>query len=309
MKIFYAWQNDLNAKANRYFIKKAIKSAISELNKSFTIKDSPRSKVKLDHDTKDVPGMPNIAEVILMKLDQSDIVIADLSYIASSNIKNRAIPNPNVIFELGYSFKSVGTENIICIMNAYYGAPDKLFFDIVHRRWPITYCLAPNEYDEEELKLLKDKIKNAINIIIKNTSVNNKKTQTKNKQEKPFTQKQDTEFKYIFDLLDLPILFNSSLSKYAIKKGSKLITEHYFISLIDILYYYIHDGINYYWQYKFEEFSKRVIHDNYSNQFDNKNISLYIPPEVKTRLRTSGLTRPTQSDNDPFTSKTYKFIN
>ena len=116
LKIFYAWQSDIDNKLNRYFIRDAIESAIESINSTIEIEDSPRPVLSLDHDTKGVPGMPEIARTIIEKIEASDIFLADLTFIAQTTTENcstKFISNPNVVFELGYAFHVLGAERII----------------------------------------------------------------------------------------------------------------------------------------------------------------------------------------------------
>ncbi|WP_444544716.1 hypothetical protein, partial [Shewanella glacialipiscicola] len=60
MKIFYSWQSDIENKFNRNFIKDCLERAIKQLNQDLKIEDA----LRLDHDTKDVQGSPDIASTI-----------------------------------------------------------------------------------------------------------------------------------------------------------------------------------------------------------------------------------------------------
>lgn len=162
--IFYSWQSDSDEKFNRNFIKGCIEESIKRLNKQYYFEES----IRIDQDTKDVPGHPDIMNTILDKIDNSDIIIADLTFVTkSSNGKN--IPNPNVLIELGYAMSSLGTTNIIIVMNDKYGSPkDGLPFNLAHKRWPITYSLnsdsSPEEKSKEKTKLILSFL-DAINLI------------------------------------------------------------------------------------------------------------------------------------------------
>jgi hypothetical protein len=64
------------------------------------VEDSPR----LDHDTKDVPGTPEIAGTIFKKIQESGAFIADLTFIGATDLRGgdrKLLPNPNVLLELG----------------------------------------------------------------------------------------------------------------------------------------------------------------------------------------------------------------
>lgn len=135
--IFYSWQSDLPNKTNRSFIQDALKWVIKELNKSPAFKDSiieksdrkeedaapsfkptsPRPITKLDQATAETPGAVHIAQTILGKILKSDVVVADVSTINKGTRKYRKMPNPNVVFELGYAWATQGPDRIILVLN------------------------------------------------------------------------------------------------------------------------------------------------------------------------------------------------
>src|SRR4030042_45383 len=143
--VFYAWQSDSPAKVNRNFIESALETSIKEVEKSGVVDSSPR----LDKDTKDVSGIPEIANTILQKIQSADAFLADLTYVGgvfeeSGKPAGDVIPNPNVMIELGYALAELGCERIVTVINTHYGSQEKLPFDLQNRRWPIDYNLAPD---------------------------------------------------------------------------------------------------------------------------------------------------------------------
>jgi len=133
--VFYIWQSDLDKKGNRFLIRDSLSDALDELNKS------SNEPLSLDHDTKDVSGTPPITETILRKIETCSVVVADLSIVGKSFGDDKSLPNPNVMFELGYAAAKIGWERVVCIMNSAYGEPEALPFDLRGRRWPIRYNL------------------------------------------------------------------------------------------------------------------------------------------------------------------------
>ena len=127
-------------KTHRYLIRDAANEAVKRIGKDAEIEDSPR----LDHDTQDVSGTPEIAGTIYRKIQDSGIFLADLTFVGSTDLlenRRKLLPNPNVTLELGYAARSVGWERIICVMNTAFGPAEELIFDLRHRRWPICYKL------------------------------------------------------------------------------------------------------------------------------------------------------------------------
>lgn len=165
MKIFYSWQSDLNPKYNRYFIKDCLEKAIKNINKNINLQEA----VRLDHDTKDVPGSPDIVNTILTKIEESDVFVADISFIAKTK-SDKHLPNPNVLIELGYALSNLTDNCLINIMNTSdESLYDKLPFDLAHKRGPITYNLSDKNTSEEKAKVKKNlvnDIEKAIKLII-----------------------------------------------------------------------------------------------------------------------------------------------
>lgn len=146
MIIFYSWQSDTDGKYNRSFIKESLERAIKLLNQELEIEEP----IRLDHDTKDVQGTPDIVTTILNKIDQSDIFIGDITFIAKTIDNKKSISNPNVMVELGYALKALSDNRIINVMNTAFGKPEgNLPFDLAHKRWPIQYELSSNNYKEK----------------------------------------------------------------------------------------------------------------------------------------------------------------
>ncbi len=155
--LFYAWQNDTPNSIGRNLIEDAAAKALKRVHISGVLDLAPR----LDKDTKGIPGMPDIANTILDKIRMSSAILADLSFIGKDSVRaqhdQKLLPNPNVLLELGYAIAHLGWERIICVMNTHYGKKEDLPFDLRHRRWPLSYCLAP-ETDEDSRKAVKQQL-------------------------------------------------------------------------------------------------------------------------------------------------------
>lgn len=110
--VFYSWQSDRPTKANRNFIEGALKQAIRKVRQELTVEDAPRQPgLKLDKDTKDVPGMPSIVDAIFEKISTCGIFIPDFTFVAKSD---QGKMMPNVLIEYSYALKAVGNERIRC---------------------------------------------------------------------------------------------------------------------------------------------------------------------------------------------------
>ncbi|CAN5484489.1 hypothetical protein BH10PLA2_BH10PLA2_15400 [soil metagenome] len=157
--VFYAWQNDRPGKVNRHFIRAAAESAVKKVVAKAELVDSPR----LDHDTKGLPGAPEIANAIFEKIDSCALFVADVTFAGSFDPQDagkdsKLLPNSNVILELGYAAAQIGWERIILVQNTFYGPTTSLPFDLIHRRHPITYSCdpaIPGSYGDAKTSLTK----------------------------------------------------------------------------------------------------------------------------------------------------------
>lgn len=145
MKVFWSWQNDYSPKTCRHFIREALVAAIGTAGEELGLEDAERPEI--DHDTKDTAGMAEITATILEKISRSAVFVADVTPIAKTD-GGKALPNPNVMIELGWAMSELGTERIIVVLNEASGwKPDDLPFDIRHRR-AMTYKL-PEDADSK----------------------------------------------------------------------------------------------------------------------------------------------------------------
>lgn len=138
MKVFWSWQNDHSPKTCRHFIREVLNDAIATAGEELGLVDAERPEI--DHDTKDTAGMAEITATILEKISRSAVFIADVTPVAKAD-EGKALPNPNVMIELGWAMSELGAERIIVVLNEASGwKPDDLPFDIRHRR-AMTYSL------------------------------------------------------------------------------------------------------------------------------------------------------------------------
>jgi hypothetical protein len=140
--VFYAWQSDRPGSGNRNFIQEAAVAAAERINADPSLPYT----IRIDQDTQGEPGLCDIPATILKKIDAADAFLCDLTYVARTwpaarkkADANRLCSNPNVLFETGYAFRSLGPERIICVMNGRYGPAAEQIFDLAHRRFPIVY--------------------------------------------------------------------------------------------------------------------------------------------------------------------------
>ena len=58
------------------------------------------------------------------------------------------------MIEYGYALKTPGAEKVVAVMNTHFGEPTELPFDMRHRRFPLTYDLAPDADSETRSRVL-----------------------------------------------------------------------------------------------------------------------------------------------------------
>lgn len=149
LTVFYAWQSDRERNDHQHFIRDAVHAALKRIRADASVDDAPR----LDSDTQHVSGTPEIAATIFGKIDKAGLFLGDVSFVGGSPPSDdnspKALPNPNVLIELGYAAARLGWDRIICVMNSAWGPADNLPFDLRHRRWPVTYHLTGSEPSEE----------------------------------------------------------------------------------------------------------------------------------------------------------------
>ena len=145
--VFYSWQSDSPPKANRNFIQAALKRAIEAVNRKESITVEP----VFDSDTRNVTGAPKISDTIFRKIDASSVFVADVTIIRTTAGKTarerKALPNPNVLVELGYALKALGDERLVLIANTSFGRIEDLPFDLLGRR-TIPYSLAKKDLED-----------------------------------------------------------------------------------------------------------------------------------------------------------------
>ena len=108
-KVFWSWQNDYSPDTCRHFIRSALKEAVQALASEMEIQEPEREGPQLDHDTQGVPGWADINASILAKIAEAAVFVANITPIAQTK-EGKALPNPNVLVELGYALGKNGFE-------------------------------------------------------------------------------------------------------------------------------------------------------------------------------------------------------
>ncbi len=153
MRVFWSWQSDKFPKECRSVIRAALSAAVDAAADDLDIADAERPE--LDSDTQGRPGMVDISATILGKIANAAVFVADVTPVGVTP-NGKALPNPNVLVELGWAMHKPGYDRVIPIFNRAEGwKPEDLPFDIRHRRL-LGYTLAPGADPAERAKVTKE---------------------------------------------------------------------------------------------------------------------------------------------------------
>ena len=163
--IFYSWQADMATAAGKNLIGRALRDAIAILNADADVEDADRDDEEmavLDQDTAGVPGSPPIVQTIFEKIDRAAAFVSDLTYVADRK-DGRKSPNPNVLFEHGWAWKSLSWRAVISVMNVAHGNPNDhpLPFDLQHARGPIFFD-CPDDAPVDRRRAVRDELAKAL---------------------------------------------------------------------------------------------------------------------------------------------------
>jgi hypothetical protein len=153
MKVFWSWQSDTPGKVGRHFVRDALTAAIQQLKEAPDVEEpterETRAAMHLDQDRKGISGSPDLARVILEKIEQSTVFVADVTPVGIVTAKAEQHPpkkiiNPNVAIELGYALHALTDRALLMVMNEHYGGRADLPFDLQSKAGPIMFTLPPD---------------------------------------------------------------------------------------------------------------------------------------------------------------------
>jgi len=148
MKIFWSWQSDTPEQIGKYLVRDALKAAIVKLKKSDEIEEAPRDDLHLDQDTQGTTGSPDLVRTIFNKIEQSEVVIADVTLVGATG-EGKKLINSNVAIELGYALRECTDARLVLVFNMHYGAHEDLPFDLRHKGGAVVFDLAPGATRKE----------------------------------------------------------------------------------------------------------------------------------------------------------------
>src|ERR1700676_5549442 len=129
--------------------------------------------IHLDSDRQGIPGSPELARVILEKIDASFVVVADVTAvgatISAADKPPKKLINSNVAIELGYALRALGSQGILMVMNDFYGGRTDLPFELQAKAGPMLFSLPPDamaEIKSQEKGRLKSRLKDALRLCL-----------------------------------------------------------------------------------------------------------------------------------------------
>lgn len=148
VKLFFAWQAYRAQRSHRRLIRDAAADACERIS----LVRSNNFKVQLEEAPVVVPGMCDVPNSTLRKIDDCDLVLADLTYVATTDEGDREsetirqISDPTVLTQLGYAARAKGLDRLIGVKNDVHGGPDDQLLD-AKRRWIVNYSLKTADAD------------------------------------------------------------------------------------------------------------------------------------------------------------------
>jgi hypothetical protein len=160
--VFYSWQSDLPNETNRSAIRNALRLASSAVEGEIG-----GIQIIVDEATRDMSGSPNIPQTILSKIQAADAFVGDITTINSTAPENlRRVPNPNVVFELGYAVAQLGWGRVVMVFNKALGMVEDVPFDFDRHRISSFQVDSGNPSDGNSIRQLKDMLKEALKAVI-----------------------------------------------------------------------------------------------------------------------------------------------
>jgi hypothetical protein len=142
MKIFWSWQSDTPGETGRYLVRDALKDAIGKLKQADEVEDATRDALHLDQDIQGATGSPDLVRTILEKIENSEVVVADVTIVGKTT-EGDCLINSNVAIELGYALHACTDERVVLTFNNHYGKYEDLPFDLRHKGGAVVFDLAP----------------------------------------------------------------------------------------------------------------------------------------------------------------------
>lgn len=161
--VFFIRQMDRADDSRDTLITSALTRAVSLFNA-----ESERYHLELDRSTLDKPGSQLISSAVLNGIGHSDVIVADLTNVASTEPRPNhppKSPNADLALAIGYALHAVGSQRLIPVVNEFYDTLAEDFLDILPPCSPVSFTMGPGSSSEERgnvEQFLQDKLLSAI---------------------------------------------------------------------------------------------------------------------------------------------------
>jgi hypothetical protein len=153
MKIFWSWQSDTPEQIGKYLVRDALKVAVDRLKQAEDIDEPTRDDLHLDQDTQGTTGSPDLVPTIFRKIEESEVIVADVTIVRKTDEDKRLI-NSNVAIELGYALHACTDARVLLVFNQHYGSYEHLPFDLRHKGGGVVFNLAP-QADRKQIAVVR----------------------------------------------------------------------------------------------------------------------------------------------------------
>ena len=144
-RIFYSWQSD-NKEA-----KKVLRKALTAVEKQLNGENITLEIVEDGGGE----GFISTEDAVRMKIQKCDIFVGDVTPVGNVSLKNKLLPNANVMYEMGIATESMTADRIIAVAMSGDWKMEDMPFDFNH------YAMVRYS-GEDDLKIIADRIKERI---------------------------------------------------------------------------------------------------------------------------------------------------
>lgn len=143
--VFFSWQSDIPR--NHSLIKSGLEKACKKLTTQLGC------QVIYDESLRGVAGSPRIEDVVIRKIQECDVFVADLTHVIA--LGDKQMPNSNVIYELGRAEQAHASQQIIKLVDKKTSDVGKSPFDVSHS------AIIPVDIEDKDVfyNLIKDSVK------------------------------------------------------------------------------------------------------------------------------------------------------
>ena len=157
LRVFFSFQTDLHGR--RSLLSDALDHAAKKVGKDLG------QEIEILFAMRGADGAPNIRDTILSRIDESDWFVADVSIVNSRQGQDgrsqRLMPNPNVVFELGYAVSKLGWSRIAMLYDRSVCRPEDFPFDYRQHR-AAHFVYVDKQEDGEKFREMRTQLRRTL---------------------------------------------------------------------------------------------------------------------------------------------------